>query len=234
MHSTGVFAAVPFFRCINKMNFTDIKGLFPVTWNEVSAAWYTITVEIERVQETIENYSSVNAASLLGRILFTMEEGLEYVLSELESTSSGGEVPTVASMLVGLAEEDESLLSSLLAKIQRELTEEYKGSQEEIYIRMQKEEPQALPALHPVDLQKMVFYLIQLPEGIQKMSDLIQGQADTFCNLIKLNLLPDGLHFSVYVGSRVESSGKLLTDKICYLTEFLGGDVDFDVEEFSW
>lgn len=208
------------------MNYKEILGLFPVSWNEVFAVWYEIRVEGLKVQESEEDQSCANAALLLGRILFKLEERMEYVLSELDSGSENGIVPVTGAMLVGIAEEDEALLSVTLAELQEQFAEEYAGSHKGLCITMKKDQPQALPALHPVDLQKCIFYLMQLPDGVQKMSGVIPGQVETVCHLGSTLLLPDGLHCRIRVGSRLESAGEILADRICYLTEFLGGETD--------
>lgn len=208
------------------MNYTDINVLFPVTWNEVSAAWYEIRLDGLHVMEAGDDQTAANAALLLGRILFTLEERMEYVLSELEAESTGEWAPDKGSMLIGIAEENEPLLSTVLADMQKILTEEYAGSHSGLTVTMKKTEPAALPALNPVDLQKAVFYLIQLPNGVQKMSGQLPGVADTLCCLTGLELLPDGLHYEIRVGSRIETAGVMLAEKIVYLTEFLGGEAE--------
>lgn len=206
------------------MKYTNLNVLFPVTWNEVSAVWYEIRLEGLNARQTGEDQGAANAAVLLGRILFTLEEKLEYVLSEMEAVSSDEWAPCQGLLLLGIAEEDEAVLSVALTELQTTLAEEYAGAHSGLRITMKKTEPAALPALHPVDLQKMVFYLIQLPDGVQKMSGRTPGVVDTLCCLTGLNLLPDGVHYEIRVGSRILTSGVMLAEKIVYLTEFLGGE----------
>lgn len=213
-------------KIVESMIYNDINVLFPVTWNEVSAVWYEIRLNGLKPMEAGEDQSAANAALLLGRVLYTLEERLEYVLSELESVSAGEWAPDQGGLLLGIAEEDEAVLSVALAELQNTLAEEYAGAHSGLRITMKKTEPAALPALHPVDLQKAVFYLIQLPHGVQKMSGVLPGEADTLCCLTGLNLLPDGLHCEIRVGSRIESAGNMLADRIVYLTEFLGGEAE--------
>lgn len=209
------------------MNYTDISVLFLVAWNEVSAVWYEIQLDGLHVMEAGDDQTAANAGLLLGRILFTLEERLEYVLSEMEAVSTREWAPDKGSLLIGIAEEDEALLLAVLADMQKVLAEEYAGAHSGLTITMKKTEPAALPALNPVDLQKAVFYLIQLPDGVQKMNGQLPGVADTLCCLTGLNLLPDGLHYEIRVGSRIETAGVMLAEKIVYLTEFLGGETEY-------
>lgn len=232
-----------------KMHTTSLQALFPVSWNEVSALWYEIS--IEGLQETGEGPDLTNshaqAASLLGRMLFALEARLEFVLSEMECP--GGNRPIgedslsglkgQAACLVGIAEEDTALLSLVIQELEDQLRQEYAGTDDALCIRVQEKGAGALPAMHPVDQQKAIFYLIQLPSGTQKMSGIqpgqadqsvemsgIQpGQADLSVSLEGILLLPDGLRISTRVDSHTESAGNFLADKITYLTEFLGGEI---------
>ncbi|MDO4489784.1 MAG: hypothetical protein Q4B85_01745 [Lachnospiraceae bacterium] len=215
------------------MKYREVKGILPVTWNEVAALWFEIGVEGLKPAEGEEDQSKANAALLLGRILFKMEETLEFVLSELESCGGRHSVPTEGSMLVGIAEEDEAVLSVLLAALQNTLEEEYRDSLEHFCITLKRTEPQGLPGLHPVDLQKSIFYLIQLPEGVQKTSGARSSRPELLCHVTGVELLPGGLHCSISVGSTSESAGEMLTEKIAYLTEFLGGEIYTDHETAS-
>lgn len=215
------------------MNFMNVNSLFPVTWNEVSAVWYEIRIQGLKQTESEQDQTCANAALLMGRVLFTLEERMEFVVSELESMTQNGWAPAEAMMLVGIAEEDEPILSVTLAELQEKIAFEYRGAHEGLAITMKKEEPQALPALHPVDLQKAVFFLMQLPDGVQKMSGIENGRAETICHLEGVQLLPDGLQYDICIGSSVNSAGKILMEKICYLAEFLGGESSFTGTDFS-
>lgn len=207
---------------------SKVRGLFPVSWNEVSALWFEIEVSGLTggvpLMDVCRNHA--NAILLLGRILFKMEACLEFVLSELEGGSGKEEIPAVARMLVGIAEEDLPLLQRLLAGLQADLQNEYTGSEPGLCISLKEAGPQVLPAMHPVDQQKLIFYLLQLPDGIQKMSGRVQGQAETACCLTHADLLPDGLHCSIGIYGSIFSARAALADKVCYLTEFLGGETD--------
>lgn len=266
-----------------KMHTTSLQALFPVSWNEVSALWYEISIEglqetsikglqetsIEGIQEPGEGPDLIDshtleashtqeasntqaatyaqAASLLGRMLFALEARLEFVLSEMECP--GGNRPIgedslsglkgQAACLVGIAEEDTALLSLVIQELEDQLRQEYAGTDDALCIRVQEKGAGALPAMHPVDQQKAIFYLIQLPSGIQKMSGIQPGQADLSVKMSGIQpgqadlsvsmdgvlLLPDGLRISTRVDSRTESAGNFLADKITYLTEFLGGEI---------
>lgn len=205
-----------------------IGSWFPVSWNEVSALWFEVTIgglQGGHPDQDIDR-TRANAALLMGRILFSLSERLDFVLSELEGGTKENEIAGQASMLIGMGEEDSPLMHAMLQELQQDLSLEYKGSEDELTITVKEAGPQILPAVGPADLQKICFYLAMLPDGMQKMSGEIPGQVETSCNLGIMKLLPDGLHCSSRVSSSIESAMAALGNKVIYLTEFLGGDVE--------
>ena len=80
--------------------------------------------------------------------------------------------------------------------------------------------------LHPTSQEKIVFYLQNVPFGIQKMSGTIKGLVETSSNIGILRLDRDELFASSSVRSSVDAACSALSDKIEYLTEFLGGDYE--------
>ncbi len=201
-----------------------LEGLLPVNWNEVSALWYEIQIRSSYRDTKDSEQSRANAALIAGRILFRLEEQVEYVLSELECISDNQNVPCEGRLLIGIAEVDEGELSFLLEELSGQLRKEAGSTQESWELLLTKCDAQALPAIHPRDLQKTVFYLIQLPDGPLTSGGMIPSGAKAGSSLTGVSLMPDGLHTRICLGSLSDSAEELLQDKICYLTEFLGGE----------
>ena len=65
---------------------------------------------------------------------------------------------------------------------------------------------------------------MEIPFGIQKMSGIIEGLVETSTNIGIVKLYQDEFFASSGVRSSVEAARDALSDKIRYLTEFLGGE----------
>lgn len=120
--------------------------------------------------------------------------------------------------------EESVLLSETLAKVQEELRREYRGCDGGITVTAKRKGAGVEPALHPTSLQKVIFFLMNIPNGVEKMSGEIPGLVETSSNLGILRLGGGELTAAVSVRSSVESAKTALGDRICYLTEFLGGE----------
>ena len=67
---------------------------------------------------------------------------------------------------------------------------------------------------------------MEIPFGIQKMSANIEGLVETSTNIGIVSLSEDEFFASSGVRSSVEAARNALSDKIQYLTEFLGGEYE--------
>ena len=198
----------------------------PVRYDEVSASWYQVTVhgltgghsgsEIDK--------NRANANLLAGRFLYTLDQRMPFALAEIEGGEKDNAIPRRTRMIIGTDGDGEEELRSAVKQLETELRREYRGSDEEITLTVEKTAEDVRPALNPGSLQKVVFYLMNMPGGVIKMSGEISGLVETSCNLGILKLTPEELSGCVSVRSSIGSARDALGDRICYLTEFLGGD----------
>ena len=119
---------------------------------------------------------------------------------------------------------EKEILKEEASRFTENLRREYSGTDDGITVTVEKTGEGAAPALHPVSLQKTVFFLMNLPNGVQKMSGQIPGLVETSLNLGILKLEPDHLHACASVRSSVGSAKEALSDKLEYLIGFLGGE----------
>lgn len=175
-----------------------------------------------------------NAAHLMGRLLDGLNLRMQYALTELEGGSKDNAIPRTCVSEIVIDGTEREQLYRYLEQLQKDLRGEYKGSDEEITIHAEKQGSGAVPALNPVSLQKVLFFLMNLPNGIQKMSAQIPGLVETSLNLGILRLHPDYLEAVSSVRSSVCSARDALSRKLEYLTEFLGGDYHVEGVYPAW
>lgn len=137
-------------------------------------------------------------------------------------------IPRTTRMLLAIDGGEKEILKEEASRFTENLCREYSGTDDGITVTVEKTGEGATPALHPVSLQKTVFFLMNLPNGVQKMSGQIPGLVETSLNLGILKLEPDHLHACASVRSSVGSAKEALSDKLEYLIGFLGGE--FHVE----
>ena len=116
----------------------------------------------------------------------------------------------------------EEKLQSFAEKMTEDLRKEYSGTDGDITVAFRKCGEGELAVLDTVSKEKVCFFLMNVPNGIQKMSGEIEGLVETSTNLGIIKLGPSVLYGSSSVRSSVGSGKDALTDRIRYVTEFLG------------
>lgn len=163
-----------------------------------------------------------NANVLMGRFLYTLQKEAAYEIISLAGGQKDNAITREAD--AELLVEDVNAVKACAEKVQKGFREEYVGTDEGITIEITDLGASSARVLHPTSREKVLFFLMEVPFGIQKMSGSIDGLVETSTNIGIVKLGEDEFLGSSSVRSSVEAAGAALSDKICYLTEFLGGD----------
>ena len=173
-----------------------------------------------------------NANKLMGRFLYGLKKKAEYALISLTGGQKDNAITrecTAEFLTDSVAE-----VKAYAKELQEQLREEYTGSDENITFEITEKGTATAEVLHPTSQEKIVFYLQNVPFGIQKMSGTIKGLVETSSNIGILRLDRDELFASSSVRSSVDAACSALSDKIEYLTEFLGGDYEVQGAYPAW
>ena len=163
-----------------------------------------------------------NANVLMGRFLYSLQQETAYEIISLAGGQKDNAITREAD--VELLVEDINSVKACAEKIQKGFREEYAGTDEGITVEITDLGVASAKVLHPTSREKVLFFLMEVPFGIQKMSGSIEGLVETSTNIGIVKLGEDEFLGSSSVRSSVEAAGAALSDKICYLTEFLGGE----------
>lgn len=162
-----------------------------------------------------------NANVLMGRFLYTLQKTAAY---EIISMAGGQKDNAITRECTAeLLAEDAEAVKLCAEKVQKGLREEYTGSDEGITIEVTEQGSSKEMVLHPTSREKVLFFLMEVPFGIQKMSGSIEGLVETSTNIGIMKLEEESFMGTSSVRSSVGAASDALSDKICYLTEFLSG-----------
>lgn len=165
-----------------------------------------------------------NANLLMGRFLYELKKQVSYQIIQMEGGTKDNVITREASADLLILKEDFDALQQIVKEVQTALRTEYAGSDEEITLSATDLGNEESEVLHPGSREKILFYLMQIPFGVQKMSGIIDNLVETSCNLGILKLENDTFYASTSIRSSVGSAKIAVSDKIEYLTEFLGGE----------
>ena len=206
----------------------------PIEWSEESGTKMTISLSnLQGGHSGAEiDKNRANANKLMGRFLYGLKKKAEYALISLTGGQKDNAITrecTAEFLTDSVAE-----VKAYAKELQEQLREEYTGSDENITFEITEKGTATAEVLHPTSQEKIVFYLQNVPFGIQKMSGTIKGLVETSSNIGILRLDRDELFASSSVRSSVDAACSALSDKIEYLTEFLGGDYEVQGAYPAW
>ena len=167
-----------------------------------------------------------NANSLLGKFLYGLKKAADYELISVQGGQKDNAITreSVAELLI--LKEDLKAVEEYAAYMQNAWREEYAGTDEEITVTVSDDGEKEVKVFHPTSKEKVVFFLVNVPYGVQKMSGTIEGLVETSTNIGILKTSEDEVLGSSSIRSSVETARDALSDKIQYLTEFLGGEYE--------
>ena len=167
-----------------------------------------------------------NANSLLGKFLHGLDAKAGYELITVQGGQKDNAITreSIAELLT--VKENVEAVKEYAASMQTAWREEYTGTDEGITVTVTEEGEQDAKVLHPTSKEKVVFFLVNVPYGVQKMSGTIKGLVETSTNIGILKTSENEVLGSSSIRSSVETARDALSDKIEYLTEFLGGEYE--------
>lgn len=175
-----------------------------------------------------------NAIMLMGRLLKLLADQTGFSITSLEGGLKDNAIPreTVCTILMEEAQETEVL--ALVKKYEADLKKEYHTSDPDICITCTKKEKTTAQVLDRASFAKVLFLLRNLPNGVQHMSMELPGLVETSLNAGIMTLGEDQFSLSFSVRSSVTSRKYEVTDRLSFVTEFLGGSVTISGDYPAW
>ena len=155
-------------------------------------------------------------------------------LKELEGGQQDNVITKECEAVLLVLPEEISQITSLAKKMQKDFRAEYTGTDDTITIQITEEGDMDAQVLHPTSQEKVLFYLMNMPFGVKKMSGTIENLVETSCNPGILKLYGDELFVQTSIRSSVGTAKEALSHKIQYLTEFLGGEYETEGAYPAW
>ncbi len=175
-----------------------------------------------------------NAIIEMGRILKYIEQRMPIGIVSLKGGLKDNAIPREAVGSIVISSEDAELFRQCIDEITAVLQKEYQMSEPELTVSAQIEEEGVYQVLTASSMQKILFYLRNVPNGVMHMSTNIKGLVETSLNAGILKLDQEAFSVSTSVRSSVGSRKEELADKLTYLAEFLGGEIVIDGDYPAW
>ena len=167
-----------------------------------------------------------NAILLLGRALNYLEKNVSLKIIDIQGGTANNSIPSHASAEILIRKEDISIINQLVKSVQAIYAEEYKLTDDQVNVIFS---PEVRPGIRQVltkeTASRLLTTLMNLPNGVQKMSFALEGLVQTSLNLGKAITRDTEILFSCSVRSSLNTEKDHLVDQIRQLMESLGGSI---------
>ena len=175
-----------------------------------------------------------NANIVAGRALKYISDRMALGVISMAGGLKDNAIPRehTAEVLIPVDKKEEFL--AYLEELTGVLRREYAVSDAGIQITAEEGGVQEAQILSYASMSKVLFYLRQVPDGVQHMSRVMPGLVETSLNLGILKLTEDALLTTTSVRSSVSTRKEELLDRLTHLVEFLGGEVEVNGDYPAW
>lgn len=178
-----------------------------------------------------------NAIQLMGRLLFDLHQQFDFKIVSMAGGEKDNAIAKYCEAELVIYSEKVRELNEVVDNFEKIYLNEYRASDSGLRIDVIMGEAVAdKECIDGVSLEKIIFLLRQLPYGVMHRSVEIEGLVETSMNqgILKLEEDSDALELTVSVRSSVNTRKAELSDKLCYLVEFLGGTYETEGEYPAW
>lgn len=174
-----------------------------------------------------------NATKLLARLLFELRGNNSFGLISMQGGFKDNVIPREANAEVILSEGFDQFNKNVI-DIMTKIKHELQASEPDLNYAVEDLGDDTVEAIHPVSFEKLLFLLISIPNGVQVMSSVIEGLVESSLNIGIFRTDVDKAELYTSIRSSLSSYKYFLSEKLEYITCFLGGDYVRRWEYPSW
>ena len=175
-----------------------------------------------------------NACKILGRILYGLKSKLSFDILNINGGLKDNAIPREASVSLLIDKKDISNIKDYVKDVSEILSNEYKNTDKDIRIEVKVNEEKTAKVMAGSLKDRMITALVNLPNGIQKMSSDIEGLVQTSLNLGILSTSEEEVSMSFSVRSSISTEKDELVARLKCLMEALGGSVTCSGDYPAW
>ena len=175
-----------------------------------------------------------NSNQLMGRLLFNLQNKMDIRIVRVNGGAKDNAIPRETSAELVIPKESAKAFLEEVKNYQEIIKNEYQVSDPAIRIEGELLQDTKTEAMSLEDSKKVVFLLVHLPGGIQRMSMDIKGLVETSLNMGILSTKGSEVSMTFSVRSSLKSQKELLITKLRSMLEFVGGSISIHGDYPAW
>lgn len=213
-----------------------VEATIPVSYMTQSGLGVTVTVTgLEGGHSGSEiDKEHANANIVLGRILKYISDRMEIGMVALAGGLKDNAIPRESKTELLISREQQEEFAGYIKEIEAVLQKEFAASDAGICVVTEFGAEKEVQILSYNAMARVIFYLRNVPNGVQHMSRVMPGLVETSLNLGILELKEDALYATTSVRSSVSSRKAELKDRLEHIVTFLGGEIEVNGDYPAW
>ncbi len=176
-----------------------------------------------------------NAVLFLARYLFMLRDKVPFLAEGLIGGQKDNAIPRDAEATLLFPEDISGEEIETAQELAEEMMAEIRAAEPAVTLSFSVEDyMEEMPVMHPRSFEKLLFILLQAPNGVQANSAEIPGLVESSLNLGICKMTSEGTELHWSLRSSKASYLKFLKEKVAYLIAFLGGDYEVSGEYPAW
>ena len=177
-----------------------------------------------------------NANIIMGRLLKMIFEEMPIGIIDFNGGLKDNAIPRESIATITIPPAEKEKLASVVEIFDQIIKKELSVADPQVFARVDFKEEDEEMALDFPSVNKVIFYLRTVPNGVVNMSQVIPGLVETSLNLGILELCEEDTEMKLITSVRSSVSTRKLDvkDRVFSLVEILGGEVEIDGEYPAW
>lgn len=175
-----------------------------------------------------------NAIKLLGRLIFELTQIIDFKLIALKGGQKDNVIPREAYAEILISDKSYDDLSKAIETLSNNYYEELATSEPDLKIVTKAMKKKEYECLDDFSFNKVLFYLVNAPNGVQKMSHSFEGLVESSLNLGVADISEKKAVFSHSIRSSINTYKRYTSDRLDYLASFTDGNYEVKAEYPAW
>ncbi len=179
------------------------------------------------------NSGRINANKLLARMLNYIYQEVSFKICSIKGGRKYNAIPNESAAKLSVNSENETKFIKAVNHFRNAVKSERSSGEPNINICLKKcEITESLMDTHTT--QKLLFTLLQIPDGVQSMSPDIPNMVQTSLNMGILQTFNDCISMSFLLRSNAAVGKQTIIQKLKSFVEYLGGNIEFMSDYPAW
>ena len=178
------------------------------------------------------NQQRGNAHKLAGRLLYHLSREISLSLVELNGGSKDNVIPSVHKFVMVTEEVEKA--KALMREQLRVWKQEFGSDEPGLAMKVTESAEKEYPVMTEESTKKVIFFLMNCPNGVYEYSRSLKGLVETSDNLGVIVTEEDCVRFMILTRSGVSTKIAEMKERYACLVEMLGGTYTIDSEYPAW